>query len=162
MSAAGTQLILGEFQRTLDERFRLSIPAEVAVPLTAAGNECILAKERPGCLSLWSAAAWQSKLDAGVQLVESKMLAGRFEGRIEEVQLLGRLLSTRHKPVELAGRGRLLLPEGFREFLGVEPGGEVVVVGAAICVEIWRSDAWIKHLEERMPEFRKLFDQLSG
>ncbi len=155
-------MILGEFQRTLDERYRLSLPAEVAEPLTAAGNACILAKERPGCLSLWNAATWQGKLDAGMRLVESKMQAGRLEGKLEEVQLLGRLLSTRHKPVELAGRGRLLLPEGFREFLGVEPGGEVMVVGAAICVEIWRGDAWIKHLEERMPEFRKLFDQLSG
>ncbi|HTN74482.1 MAG TPA: MraZ N-terminal domain-containing protein [Pirellulaceae bacterium] len=162
MTAAAAPFILGEFRRTLDERFRLSVPSEVAEPLTASGAECILAKERPGCLSLWNAQAWQSKLQAGVQLVESKMQAGRLEGRIEEVQLLGRLLSTRHKPVELAGRGRLLLPEGFREFLGVEPGGEVVVVGAAICVELWRTDAWIKHLEERMPEFRKLFDNLSG
>jgi MraZ protein len=162
MTAVAAQFLLGEFRRTLDERYRLSIPAELADPLTVNGSECILAKERPGCLSLWNALQWQSKLDAGVQLVQSKMLAGRLEGRIEEVQLLGRLLSTRHKPVELAGRGRLLLPEGFREFLGVEPSGEVMVVGAALCIELWRPEAWIKHLEERMPEFRQLFDKLSG
>ena len=28
--------------------------------------DCILAKERPGCLSLWSAPVWQAKLDEGV------------------------------------------------------------------------------------------------
>jgi MraZ protein len=146
----------------LDDRYRLSVPSELADPLTAEGNDCILAKERPGCLSLWSAGQWSAKLEAGVQLVQSKMQMGRLEGRVEEVQLLGRLLSTRHKTVELAGRGRLLLPEGFREFLGVEAGGELMVVGAAICIELWRPDAWISYLETKMPEFRQLFDQLSS
>ena len=46
---------LGEFQRTLDERYRLSIPNELGDALVAESADCILAKERPGCLSLWSA-----------------------------------------------------------------------------------------------------------
>jgi MraZ protein len=62
----------------------------------------------------------------------------------------------------LAGRGRLVIPEGFREFLGVEPRGEVIVVGAAVCLELWQPAAWFAHLETHMPEFRKLFDQLSS
>jgi MraZ protein len=90
------------------------------------------------------------------------MQLGRLEGRLEDVQLLGRLLSTRHTQVSLAGRGRLVIPEGFREFLGVETGQEAVVIGAAVCIELWRPDAWIKYLEEKMPDFRKLFEQLSG
>ena len=153
-----SELILGEAQRTLDERFRLSLPSEMADGLTA---ECILAKERPGCLSLWSAQTWQAKLDEGVELIKRKMQSGRLEGRIGQVQLFGRLLSTRHRAVQLAGRGRLLIPEGFREFLGVEPGGEVMVIGAAVCVEIWNPPRWLKYLESRMPRFRRLFDRLS-
>jgi len=156
------EFILGEFPRTLDERFRLSIPVELADPLIALGNQCILAKERVGCLSLWSAATWREKLDTGIELVQTKMRAGKLEGRLEEVQLLGRLLSTRHKSVQLAGRGRLLIPEGFREVLGVAPTGDVLVVGAAVCVELWQPAAWLTHLESRMPDFRKLFDQLSN
>lgn len=156
------ELILGEFPRTLDERFRLSIPQELLDPLMAGGNDCILAKERPGSLSLWNAAAWQQKLDAGVELVKSKMRAGKLEGRIDEVQLLGRLLSTRHRAVQLAGRGRLVVPEGFREFLAVEAGGEVVLVGAGVCVEIWSPTAWLSYLEGNMTEFRTLFDRLSS
>lgn len=161
MSSAADDFILGEFQRTLDDRFRLSLPNEL---LEGFGGEvhCVLAKERPGCLSLWKAEAWQSKLQAGVELVQSKMRAGKLEGRLEQVQILGRLLSTRHKNVELAGRGRLLIPEGFREFLKVEAGGDVLVVGAAVCIEIWHPQAWISYLEKRMPRFRKLFDQLSS
>jgi MraZ protein len=155
------QFILGEFRRTLDERYRLTIPNEMGDPLTAESPDCFLAKQRPGCLSLWSAATWQARLDEGVALIQQKMRAGKLEGRIAEVQRLGRLLSTRHAPVQLAGRGRLLIPEGFRQFLAVESGGEVIVVGAAVCVEIWRPDAWVSYLEKGIPKFRRLFDQLS-
>ena len=159
---ARQEFILGEFPRTLDERYRLSIPAELADPLAAGGTQCILAKERPGCLSLWSAAAWQQGLEAGIELVRDKMRAGKLEGKLDDVQLLGRLLSTRHKIVQLAGRGRLSIPEGFREFLGVEQGGEVITVGAGVCVEIWSPRVWLAYLETGMPEFRQLFDRLSS
>jgi len=155
-------MLIGEFRRTLDERFRLSIPAELADPLLEGSEEAVLAKERPGCLSLWNVAKWQNKLDAGVALVEQKIAAGRLEGRVEEVQRLGRLLSTRHTVVPLAQRGRLVAPEGYREFLGVSPGSEVFIVGAAVCVELWRPEAWFRYIEEQMPEFRRLFDSLSS
>jgi MraZ protein len=157
-----SELILGEATRTVDGRFRLSLPPEMAVLLAADKGDCILAKERPGCLSLWNAATWQSRLDEGVQLVTSKILARRLDGKLDDVQRLGRLLSTRHRPVQLAGRGRLIVPDGFREFLGVEPGGTVMVIGAAVCVEIWEPDRWQAYVGEQMPAFRQLLDTLVG
>ncbi len=156
-----SEFLLGEFERTLDERFRVSIPSELAEPLIVDSADCLLAKERPGCLSLWSAADWQSRMDEGVELIKQKMRSGWLKDRLVEVQTFGRLLSTRHRAVQLAGRGRLLIPEGFREFLGVEPNGEVLVVGAAVCVEIWQPAVWVKYLERRIPKFRKLFDGLA-
>ena len=154
------QLILGEATRTIDARFRLSLPPEMAELLAADKGDCILAKERPGCLSLWNAATWQTRLDEGVQLVVSKILARRLDARLDDVQRLGRLLSTRHRPVQLAGRGRLVVPDGFREFLGVEPGGTVMVIGAAVCVEIWHPEKWQAYVGEQMPDFRQLLDTL--
>ena len=83
---------------------------------------------------------WEAKLTSRVKLIEQKILADAIgDDRIAQVQLLGRLLSTRHKTVELKGRGRLLIPEGFRKFLGVDrdpPDNEVIVV-ARPCA--WRS-----------------------
>lgn len=156
------ELILGEFPRTLDERYRLAIPAELVEALGGEAHGCILAKERPGCLSLWNASTWQTKLDAGTALVEAKIRAGKLDGKLGQVQMLGRLLSSRHCPVQLAARGRLLVPEGFREFLHAEAGSEVMVVGAAVCIEIWNTKAWLTYLEGRMPKFRRLFDRLSS
>jgi len=159
--ANASELILGEYPRSLDDRYRLSVPAELHEKLTSTGPECVLAKERPGCLSLWDAAVWQAKLDVRVSLFEQKVRAGLLEERVDQVQRLGRLLSTRHRPVQLAGRGRLVIPEGFREFLGIEAGGEVMLVGAAICVELWNPQQWVACLEDQMPQFRELFDQLT-
>jgi MraZ protein len=156
------KLILGEAARTLDDRYRLSIPTELVENMAAANGECILAKEQPGCLSLWNAAAWQSRLEEGVRLVEAKILARRLDGRLDEVQRLGRLLSTRHRPVQLAGRGRLVVPEGFREFLDIEANGTAMIVGAAVCIEIWRPDKWHEHIGREMPEFRGLLERLVG
>ena len=155
------KFILGEYNRTLDERFRISIPTEMSDVLTQEGSECILAKERPGCLSLWNASQWQEKMKEGIEIIEKKIQAGRLEGKIDEVQMLGRLLSTRHKEVQMAGRGRLVLPDGFRNFLGVDPGGEVVIVGAVLCVELWNPEQWKIYLNGQIPEFRKIFGELS-
>ena len=154
--------LIGEFPRSLDERYRVSLPADFADPISAEGDRCILAKERPGCLSLWAAARWEKRMSEGVELVKQKMRAGRLEGNLTDVQLFGRLLSTRQREVQLAGRGRLLVPESFRSFLGVEPGGEVLLVGAAVCIELWQPEAFNTYLEKRIPRFRRIFDKLSS
>jgi MraZ protein len=154
--------ILGEFRRTLDERHRVAVPTELGQLLTAAGNDCILVKERAGALSLWSASKWLERMRQGTQLVHAKMEAGRLDQHLADVQVLGRLLSTRHRPVQLAARGRLVIPEGFREFLGVDPGGDVMIVGAALCVELWHPAAWIEYVQTQIPEFHRLFDKLTG
>ncbi|MFM8953360.1 MAG: division/cell wall cluster transcriptional repressor MraZ [Planctomycetaceae bacterium] len=159
---AAAELLIGEFLRTLDERYRLAIPPELLDPLLAAGPRLVLAKERAGCLSLWSAGIWKPRIDAAVDVVRSKMQAGLLAQRVSQLQDLGRLLSTRHTTVTLAGRARLVVPEGFREFLGVEPGGEVVVVGAAVCVEIWQPAAWTAFVTSEMPGFRQRIDELTA
>ncbi len=154
-------LFTGEFPRAIDERFRLSIPGELLAGLGGDGADCLLTKERPGCLSLWNAAEWQTKFDARVNLIRAKLQAGRLDDRLPGLQQWGRLLSTRQRSVQLAGRGRLLVPEGFREFLRVEPGGDVMVVGAAVCVEIWHPQRWLEYLERSLPKYRRWFARLS-
>jgi len=160
--AASTELLIGEFVRTLDERFRLAVPPELLDPLLAAGPRLVIAKERAGCLSLWSATTWKPRLDAAVDVIRSKMQAGLLAQRVGQLQELGRLLSTRQAMISLAGRGRLVLPDGFREFLGVEPGGDVMVVGAAVCVEVWQPAAWTAFVSAEMPGFRQRIDELTA
>lgn len=153
--------ILGEVRRTIDERYRVSLPPEMAQAVIDAAGETTIAKEQFGCLSLWPAAAWQQRAEAGVAILRQKIQAGRMEQRWHDVQRLGRMLSTRTQSVQLANRSRLLIPETFREFLDVAINQEVVVVGAVVCVEIWNPRAWLERLKSDMPAFTPLFQQLS-
>ena len=155
------EFLLGEYQRTLDDRYRLSIPNELGDALTAESTDCILAKERPGCISLWDKEAWSRKVDDRVDLIQRHFNLGDLEKQIPQLQLFGRLMSTRQRPVQMAGKGRLVLPEGFREFLKVDAGGELMIIGAAVCIEIWNPDCWLKYIEKKMPKFRKLLNRLS-
>ena len=158
---AADDLLLGEFLRTLDERHRLVLPPELLDPLLASGPALLLAKERFGCLSLWPAAVWKPRLDAAVDVLRTKLQAGLLGQRTPQLQDVGRLLSTRQWRVTLAGRGRLVVPEGFREFLAVEPGAYLVVVGAAVCVELWQPAAWSAFVTAEMPDFRRRIDELT-
>ena len=152
----------GEHRRTIDDRFRLTLPPEFGEQISDEDGNIIVAKERTGCLSLWQCEEWQKRLDSGVELLRQKIDSGRMEGRWGEVQRLGRLLSTRHQRVTLAKRSRLLVPDTFRDFLRAEAGKEVVVVGAVICVEIWHPEAWLEVLKDEMPDFGDLFKTLTA
>ncbi len=154
--------ITGEARRTIDDRFRITLPPEMAELVADSDGNCILAKERAGCLSLWKAADWTKRIDDGVAILKLRIQAGKMESRWSEVQRLGRLLSTRSKTVTLANRSRLLIPEGFREFLDVPVNQDVMIIGAAICVEIWNPAAWLETLRHDMPEFGPLFTDLSA
>ncbi|MCA9116717.1 MAG: division/cell wall cluster transcriptional repressor MraZ [Planctomycetaceae bacterium] len=162
MALQPENFLTGEWKRTIDDRHRITLPVEVASAVTDESGETIVTKERYGCLSLWRAADWQERQNQGVALIQQKIQSGRMEQRWSEVQRLGRLLSTRNRTVKLANRSRLLVPEGFREFLDVPSGGEVILVGAVICLEIWNPTAWIETLRDDMPDFRSMFETLSG
>lgn len=155
------KLITGEIKRRLDDRFRVSLPLEMATAITDEQGETILSKEQYGCLSLRKAVDWQHRIEQGVGLIEQKIRTGRMEHRWGDVQRLGRLLSTRFRTVKLTNRSRLLIPEGYREFLDVEPNQEVMIVGAAVCIEIWNPAAWMDVLKQDMPAFGPLFQDLA-
>ena len=173
-----------EIPRTLDDRFRVQIPFRLQRVLDNSveifGDEnakrtpikedskgnvaCTLAKERIGCLSLWHRAAWVNKLEGDMSVIRGKVQSRKLEQRFEQVQLLGRLLSTRAEEVDLTFKGapgaRLLIPKRFRDFLGVEPNSAVMIVAAAYSIEIWNPTAWNEYLTATIPDFHKLLDEL--
>ena len=153
--------LTGEVKRTIDDRWRVTLPTEFGEGVSSEAGDVVIAKERSGCLSLWQPEEWKARLESGVGLLKQKIAAGRMEQRWGEVQRLGRLLSTRHQDVKLARRSRLLIPEGCRQFLGVDANQEVVIVGAVICVEIWNPTMWMNVLKDDMPEFGDLFKTLT-
>lgn len=155
-------LVFGEYSRKLDERYRLSLPSELVDALFSEESDAVLVKEQTGALSLWNAKEWSRKYQMDLGLLEQKLAAGRLDSRRHDIQSLGRLISTRHRELTITGRSRVLIPEGFREFLGASPGEDLVIIGAAVCIELWRTDAWQAHLRESIPDFGRLFGDLTA
>jgi MraZ protein len=145
--------ITGEHKRTIDDRYRLVFPPEFAEAVMDDNGETILTKERYGCLSLWRPQEWRVRFEQRLALIQQKMTAGLMEQQWSKVQQFGRLVSTRNTTIKFANKSRMLVPEGFREFLDVPPNQEVILVGAAICVEIWQPDAWRTALKDQLPLF---------
>jgi MraZ protein len=163
MSTVDDAVIIGEFRRVLDERHRLTLPTEIVQYFGSDTANAVLAKERDGCLSLWKPETWNLHFDRFMRNLANRVRENIYESRqIPDVQRVARLISTRATPVQLGGRGRLLLPQGFREFLSVEPNAELTVVGAGVCVEIWRPDAWIGYLKTDLASFNDIFRQVAG
>ena len=155
------QLITGEFSRTVDDRYRLTLPDEFKEVFKPDAGKCVIVKEGPGCLSLWEENSWKQQHDERVEMVMKRLHLGDLGRKTTELQRFGRLLSTRYRQIQLTDRARFLLPEGFREFLAVEPKQEVMVIGAAVCIEIWHPQKWISRIEEDMPQFSILMESLS-
>ena len=155
------RLITGEFSRTVDDRYRLSLPDEFREVFKPDEGKCVIVKERPGCLSLWEEAAWEQYHDKRVGMVQQRFDAGDLGRSVAELQRFGRLFSTRYRHIQLAEKGRFLIPEGFREFLAVEPKQDVMVIGAAVCIEIWQPQTWIPYIEGDIQQFNSLMESLT-
>jgi MraZ protein len=153
-------LITGEFSRTVDDRYRLTLPDEFKEVFKPESGKCVIVKESPGYLSLWDESTWQQHFDKRVKMVQERYDMGYLAGNMPDLQRFWRLLSTRYRQIQLADRARFLLPEGFREFLAVEPKKEVMIIGAAFCIELWNPQKWISHIEAEMPQFGTLLENL--
>lgn len=161
MSNGGPALLRGEYERIYDDRYRVQLPPEIAEFLGGESAECVLTKEMDGCLSLWPMQTWRERFEVGVEVLSQKLRMNAFQGeQFAKLQRLGRLLSTRSRTVQLGQRGRVLVPEGFREFLGAEPGTPVIVVGCGVCAEIWTPNAWVQYVRSDVGTFSSLFQEL--
>jgi AbrB family looped-hinge helix DNA binding protein len=49
---------------------------------------------------------------------------------------------------KVSAQGRITIPSGYRKMLDLNPGEEVVVVGAEIGVEIWNSKRWDAEIDK--------------
>ena len=154
------KLITGEFSRTIDDRSRLTLPDEFKEIFKPESGKCVIVKESPGHLSLWEETIWKQHLDSRIEMVRQRYETGYLAGNLPDLQRLGRLLSARYRHVQMAERARFLLPEGFREFLDVEPKQDVMIVGAWHCIEIWNPQKYFSNIEGDIPQFGNLLENL--
>jgi MraZ protein len=121
-------MFLGQFERTLDDKSRLAVPAELRSGL---GPGAVLTCSFDKCLCIYPASRWESLARAIEDLRDTR----------EEVRVLARNLFGCAVPCEFDRQGRVGVPAFLREFADL--GAEVVVVGVNTRVEIWSREAWL-------------------
>jgi transcriptional regulator MraZ len=124
-------MLLGEFEHTIDDKNRLTLPAKFRQALSGG---LVITRGMDGCLYCYPQAEWE-------RLVESR-LAG-LDPLSREGRLMHRFFFAGASEAEPDKQGRVMLPATLAKDLG----REVVVAGVRDHLEIWNREAWRDHVK---------------
>ena len=127
-------MLLGEFEHTLDEKNRLTLPAKFR---TATADGVVLTRGLDSCVEAYPLADWASHVE--------DQLAG-LNPLSREGRKLERFLYSGAVEAKPDKQGRVMLPPVLIEHAKL--GREVVVVGMRGRIEIWDRAAWRAQIEE--------------
>jgi MraZ protein len=120
-------MFLGQYQHSLDDKGRLTIPA---VFRDALGEGAFVSQGFDRNLMVMTAAYFQDVY----QRINALSITD------PAARLLRRLVLSNAYQVEVDKAGRILLPQNLRQFLGLN--GEAIAVGQGEYFEIWSPTEW--------------------
>jgi MraZ protein len=127
-------MLLGEFEHTIDDKNRLTLPAKFRQALSGG---LVITRGMDGCLYCYPQAQWEG-------LVESR-LAG-LDPLSKEGRMMHRFFFAGASEAEPDKQGRVMLPVTLAKNAGI--GRDVVVAGVRDHLEIWDRAAWRDHVKE--------------
>ena len=141
-------MFLGEYEHTIDDKNRLTLPARFRA---AMAGGVVLTRGLDTCVEAYPAEAW-------TKLVESR-LAG-LNPLSREARVLERFYYTGATEAQPDKQGRVMLSPKLIERAGL--GREVVVVGMRDRLEIWDRAAWHAQLKEVMGSAEDVAERLAA
>lgn len=120
-------MLIGEYQHTLDDKKRLSLPAKFRQQL---GKRLVVTRGLEGCLFVYSQKEWGS---ISARLAELGMGQANTRG-------FARFMLAGAVEVDVDSAGRILVPDFLKEFARL--GNQVVLAGVQTRVEIWNEKSW--------------------
>ncbi len=127
-------MLLGEFEHTIDDKNRLTLPAKFRQALSGG---LVITRGMDGCLYCYPQAEWE-------RLVEGR-LAG-LDPLSKEGRLMQRYFFAGASEARPDKQGRVLVPTTLGKKAGI--GREVVIAGVGDHLEIWDRAAWNDHVTE--------------
>ncbi|MFH0749728.1 MAG: division/cell wall cluster transcriptional repressor MraZ [Candidatus Gottesmanbacteria bacterium] len=122
------KLFLGEYNHTLDERGRVTLPRKIRQEL--GQEQMVLTRGFDTCIFGYDLTAWEK--EAAKQLETSVTT--------DEGRALRRYVFSAAEKVETDKLGRVILPTHLKEY--AEITSEVKVIGAGDHFEIWDINKW--------------------
>jgi MraZ protein len=127
-------MLLGEFEHTIDDKNRLTLPAKFRQALSGG---LVITRGMDGCLYCYPHASWE------------RMVEGRLAGLdplSKEGRLMHRYFFAGASETEPDKQGRVMVPATLTKNAGI--GREVVIAGVGDHLEVWDRTAWRDHLRE--------------
>lgn len=136
-------MFIGEYEHTLDEKKRVSLPKNFRAGL---GKKLVVTRGLDNCLFVYPRSSWEK---VAAQLQKLSFTQSDTRG-------FSRFILSGATEVEVDRAGRILLPEHHKEFAGLKK--TVIFAGVSDRVEVWDSAVWksyksrIEKQAERMAE----------
>ena len=126
-------MLLGEYEHTLDDKNRLTLPAKFR---SRFAEGIVVTRGMDGCLFAYTRDAWQN-------LAENRLAT--LDALSQESRRMQRFFFSGATEAELDRQGRIMLPAALLEHAKL--GRDVVVAGVYDHLEIWDRAAWRRELE---------------
>jgi len=124
-------MLLGEFEHTIDDKNRLTLPAKFRQALSGG---LVITRGLDPCLLCYPEADWE-------RLVETRL--AELDPFSREGRMMHRFFFAGASEAEPDKQGRVALPATLAKDLG----REVVVAGVRDHLEIWNREAWRDHVK---------------
>jgi MraZ protein len=138
-------MFIGEYEHTLDEKKRVSLPKAFRVAL---GKRMVVTRGLDNCLFVYPRGSWEK---VAAKLQELSFAQADTRG-------FNRFILSGAVEVEPDSAGRILIPEHQKEFAGL--GKDVVFTGVSDRVEIWNATAWKRYKERIVGQADQLAEKL--
>ena len=127
-------MLLGEFEHTIDEKNRLTLPARFR---HALAEGLVVTRGMDGCLYAYALDAWS-------KLVDSRL--GALDPLSQDDRKLQRFFFAGASEATPDRQGRIMLPAALIQHAKL--GRDVVVAGVYDHLEIWDRAAWREQMRE--------------
>src|SRR3989344_2234440 len=123
-------LLIGEYEHTLDEKKRISLPKAFRASL---GKRLVVTRGLDNCLVIYPPHAWEKMADKlqSLSIVQT------------DTRGFSRFLLSGAAEVEVDVVGRILIPEHQKAYAGLKK--RVVFAGVSDRVEVWDADRRIRY-----------------
>ncbi|HTR18814.1 MAG TPA: division/cell wall cluster transcriptional repressor MraZ [Candidatus Paceibacterota bacterium] len=122
-----TNLLIGEYEHTLDEKKRVSLPKTFRAAL---GKKVVMTRGLDNCLYVYAHSAWGKVAER----LQSLSIVN------EDTRGFNRFMLSGAAEVEVDGVGRILIPDHQKEYAQLRKN--VVFTGVSDHVEVWDAAKW--------------------
>lgn len=141
-------MFIGEFQHSIDNKGRISIPAKFRGKLL---DGCVLTRGLDNCLWLYPLDEWGKIAESVASLPVTSKNARSFS----------RFILSGAMELNLDKVGRINLPNFLKEYAGIK--SKLVITGMYNRIEIWPEESWKdfkKTMEENSDEVAEKIEEL--